>query len=1218
MTVLPKKRYDSKAMKKLFKWLLVLLVALTLAVVVVLYNPHFFKGTLERYLSDAVGYSVSLNGEIEIDTGRLIKVTARRVHISGPDWAAEEDLIAVGHLSIVVNTASLFKDTILVQSVVVDELRFNLETNQEGKGNWITANQPPQAPKEKADRVLVVFNNVQVRDASIRFHNGKTGVETIFDIDSLDHQQQADGMLHTILNGDLNNRLVEYTHTIGPYTNLLDGRDISYQATGSIGELELKGSAYVDDFRAPKSPSFKFDIQGPNIDEITAMLGIDDLGTGGFSLRTNGTLVNNRYEAEVNGQVGDISLNASAQTSDIETFRELDMRVAVNGPNLGAFTRIFGVEHWPDKPFSLKGRAERLGQTLNVRDLTLNVGGTKLLLDALLTEFPTLESSRIKLMISGDEVEQFHELLGYEGLATGPFNINGSLDVSPDGVELLEIALDTTLGSALVSGTLGDAPSYAGSKFNVHLDGSNANAVLAGFGIDVLPEKSFNLNTRLEVVDNGLLVERGVLVTQEDERLELDGLIAFSAGIQGTDLDVKLNGKHFADVIRRHVGDIELPDSPYDLNGNIKIEEKAIRFEKLLFEYEGINLETSGLLKLDDQLSGTALDFQIGGKNLSDLRKFQAIGDSLDILVPGQPYELAGRFVIEKNRFRVNDINGVIGQTKLAFDATINKQTDWIGSGFRFSINGPDINRLLVLRGETDLPGGEFKSSAQVLLSDKILSSDNFGFETGSARGEVDLELDWPFSSRGNIDFDLLLEGDDIRNFLPPLGPYKAEMAAFKINTKGNKRGDLLTFDQFESNIGNLIISLTGQVDENPGDNQMTVTFNVHSDDVSILGRLNGKPLPALPLDINAVFKGNVREFVVPTLVSSFGQSRMEGELEVSLEGSRPDIKLTANSDYIDMRPFLDPKQEEPEDNGSDSPKPDRLIPATPLPLDLLAAYDLRIKLNIGELQYLQDSITDLVVNLEQRSGKLDISQLSYEAPRGKLWSSLSISPTQANKADVKIGLRTDELAFNVSGVSDEQLPELPAFDVLLQAEGNGSNLREVTGSLNGSIYIASKGGNAENVDLSILETFILDEIFSALMPKAKDSLGTELTCIAANLDITDGLVTTTPAFAISTPKIAIITRGTLDLKTEEMKFNFNSTPTQALKISASEMFHPYILIGGTLANPSVGVDPSKAALHGGAAIATLGLSVLAKGVVDRAGNVNPLCIEMLNNPPES
>ena len=45
------------------------------------------------------------------------------------------------------------------------------------------------------------------------------------------------------------------------------------------------------------------------------MLGIDDLGAGGFTLRATGALVNGVFEADVNGKVGDISLTASARTS---------------------------------------------------------------------------------------------------------------------------------------------------------------------------------------------------------------------------------------------------------------------------------------------------------------------------------------------------------------------------------------------------------------------------------------------------------------------------------------------------------------------------------------------------------------------------------------------------------------------------------------------------------------------------------------------------------------------------------------------------------------------------------------------------------------------------------------------------------------------------------------------------------------------------------------
>jgi len=43
-----------------------------------------------------------------------------------------------------------------------------------------------------------------------------------------------------------------------------------------------------------------------------------------------------------------------------------------------------------------------------------------------------------------------------------------------------------------------------------------------------------------------------------------------------------------------------------------------------------------------------------------------------------------------------------------------------------------------------------------------------------------------------------------------------------------------------------------------------------------------------------------------------------------------------------------------------------------------------------------------------------------------------------------------------------------------------------------------------------------------------------------------------------------------------------------------------------------VGLDPAKVILHGGAAIGTAGLSILAKGLLDRVGTAMPICEDML------
>ena len=47
-------------------------------------------------------------------------------------------------------------------------------------------------------------------------------------------------------------------------------------------------------------------------------------------------------------------------------------------------------------------------------------------------------------------------------------------------------------------------------------------------------------------------------------------------------------------------------------------------------EFEAIRLKTDGLIRLNDQLSGTALDFQISGENLSTLENFKARLEAMD------------------------------------------------------------------------------------------------------------------------------------------------------------------------------------------------------------------------------------------------------------------------------------------------------------------------------------------------------------------------------------------------------------------------------------------------------------------------------------------------------------------------------------------------------------------------------------------------------------
>lgn len=1206
-------------MRKLFKWLLLSIVVLAIGAGIILYNPGVLRGPLERHLSNLAGYPISLDGKLGIDIGRLLEISADDIRVSAPEWASRKDLVELGHLYLALNTASIFSDTVLIETLQVDKLQLNLETSADGTGNWpsrkATASKNENGKRTGDAGVPVIFRNVQAKDTTLRYLNGKTGVAHVFDITSLKHNQQADGMLHTSLHGHFNGRPVEYSDSLGPYLNLLNGRDINYTATGHFGELVLKGNAFIDNLFEPRRPTFDLDLQGPDIDEITAMLGVGDFGSGDFSLHANGAWTDSAYHAGIKGELGDISLEVLARSSDLAKLDKLDLTVAANGPNLDTLTRVFGIERWPDQSFSLKGDVHKSGSVLNIPALTMEVGTTKLLLEGQLNKFPTLDDARVKLTVNGDDIAQFRKLLNLSGPARGPFELTGVLDVSPDGAEMLNVELTNALGKATISGPIGPAPAYTGTRLDVHLNGGNANSVMSGFGLELLPQQPFDLDAKVELVKDGLRVEKGALLSIGEERLQVDGLVGFGHGGKGTDLQLRADGKHLAQVIGRYAGDNDVPDGPFELAGRVQIVDEGLQLSGAALEFQDIRLKADGTVKLKNGLSGTTLDFNLDGDNLSSLKDFRAVGDALDIFVQGQPYSAAGRFKIENNGWKFESIEGEVGKTSVNFDMLISNSPDLDGSSIQLSAKGPSLNELLVRNAERELPSGAFECSARIGISGQELNIEDFSFQSDHARAKIDLKLGWPFGSRNKLYFTADLAGDDVRKLLPKTGAFEVNPAAFQLSAVGNLQGKQLDVDHLNADVGNLKVFLKGHLNDQSGDDSTPLTLKVSSPDISEIGQLHGKALPSLAFELKGSFKGNAEQFQLHDLSAALGESRLAGELDVSLQGARPDIRLKATSQYIDIRPFQKP--EKSADKPAATVHRDRLIPDVPIPMQALAATDLSIRLDIEELVHASDSLKNLSVQVELQSGELNVRHFSYDAPRGKLNATLSITPDNTRVADVKLDLDTADFVLNLSGLSHAELQEVPAFDIDLHVSGNGANLREVAGNLNGSLYVGSKGGSTKSVNLGLLDAYLLDQIFSFLMPKSNRIRAAEFSCIAAIADISDGLVQTDPAFAFNSEKIVMVAKGTLDLKTETLNINFNATPTNVLQISATEVFQPYLVITGTLANPQVGIAPGKAVIAGGAAIATMGTSVLAKGLWDRLSHAVPVCEDMLNNKPQ-
>ena len=142
---------------------------------------------------------------------------------------------------------------------------------------------------------------------------------------------------------------------------------------------------------------------------------------------------------------------------------------------------------------------------------------------------------------------------------------------------------------------------------------------------------------------------------------------------------------------------------------------------------------------------------------------------------------------------------------------------------------------------------------------------------------------------------------------------------------------------------------------------------------------------------------------------------------------------------------------------------------------------------------------------------------------------------------------------------------------------------------------------------LDLLAVDILVQVLEILNPFRKSEAFTQLECAVLAARFEDGRTSLRP-LALQTDKVTVVGDGKIDLNDEKLDLDWTAKPRKGVGVSASAITNPYIKVGGTLGNPSIEVEPLQAATTTGVAVATAGLSLLARGLWDRVTAERKVC----------
>lgn len=320
-------------------------------------------------------------------------------------------------------------------------------------------------------------------------------------------------------------------------------------------------------------------------------------------------------------------------------------------------------------------------------------------------------------------------------------------------------------------------------------------------------------------------------------------------------------------------------------------------------------------------------------------------------------------------------------------------------------------------------------------------------------------------------------------------------------------------------------------------------------------------------------------------------------------KGDVPSLEINVFSDSMIYAALLQPGEVEyePEPEFEDG----KLIPDLAIPFDAMAKMNVSVDIDIGELKRDTLHLRDVELDAVLRDGALEISNAGFKARSGALVARGKLEPA-GESGSVSIELVARQFAPGMTELNAD-LALIGDLDINLQS--TGTDLRTLFGNTDGVVFLNTRGGRVtENRVIQALYGDVLQELLTTINPFRTTDPYTDFECIVVPLQFDDGKVTSVPSAFITTSKISLVSTASIDLKTEDLLMAFRTTPRRALSVSAGELVNPFVQVVGTLGEPRLAVDERGVLLSGGAAVATGGLSLVARGLWDRLSRAGNPC----------
>jgi len=972
--------------------------------------------------------------------------------------------------------------------------------------------------------------------------------------------------------------LTKLPYRVGRVT--LTGFSLSHEAPGRTEPLSFS----VDELVATR-------LENQQID-TTARGALDGspLTLDGYLGPLNHLLLGGKMDGKLDLTVGEVQLNFQGHVEDSLTFDGIDVVINFSGPEFAWVTHELALPDFSSGKFDFDLKVDS-SEHKTLIDLVGDLGSLDINATGAVDELFAPSEGNIKLDITGPDLQKLAAAFGEPNLPAEPYQLNGEVSVQSGVKHVQNLSFGIGENKGQVDGRIGRWPDLDDSDFDIWLKGPDVSVWGPLARIGDLSQRAYELSGRFSNT-NSTVVLTTTRLEVGDSYIEVSGSLGELPGLVGAALDVTAMSPDLGQI--RLLPDMaDFPVIPVTIQGNLGRNEQLIFLNKLNFAVGADSITVDGAIPIEDFSQGSEVEARATIQSLGvlgDLFGFEGL--------PDYPLQLNADARMADGGLELEVKNSNLGELNIDLEGHLPDLGNINNASVRFQLAIPSIRSIPYDIKGLELPSMPGAVKGRFDYQDGLIILRDLDGHVGENTFIVDSTLSQsPELAGSQVEFSIA--GPKLTS-LVPLESLKLLPDRFKVSGRIIRGIDADRIEAFEIELGSMKATLDGTVDDLMNISSADVAFTASGPDLSLFSNLLDRELPSHAFSINAAAKGQDRLFKADPIRLTWGPSELNGNFTLGL-GERIAFKGQFQSELMSLAWLTTPRDQEPAAEAETEEKRDRVFPETPIPENLLG--DLKLDLDL-EL-YAEEIILDftelygVALELEMIDRLIRLDGKVAGGPLGEKISSKFTFDTRDEEAKLDFTMDGDGFRFGVMEVEDRGPETTPPTDFVIRAEGHGHTWHDLASSLNGRFRLHQDSGLVARAGLDLIFSDLLTELLNTLNPFSKEKPYTELECSLVNAKITDGQVAVDPLL-IQTHEMTIVSGGTIDLVSEQLILDFHTQVRKGIGLSAGMVINPFIRLGGSLSSPAIQLDPAGVAVKGTVAVATVGLSVLARSLYDR------------------